>query len=338
VPLQFEELRDTVDVDTQHRMLVAGRHDVIAGGALRVSHGDDRGAAAFFFEPAERTHTLFSFFVQDEMALPHRLFLIAGSKFERNDFTGLEVQPTLRVRWSRTDRETIWSGVSRAVRLPTRFDTDLRIVNPGTGALLLTGTENFKAESVVAFEGGYRIRPASRVAIDAAVYANRYDHLRSQELPAGPGAPVTLENMLNAFTSGLEIGATFLPADGWRIRGSYSYIHEDFSFDAVSTDVTGGSFEANAPTHLFSVRSFSDFPGGFQLDGVFRAVSKRPQPEVPAYGELDLRLGYTVRQGWELSLVGQNLLHDRHAELFTVGSPRYTFRRGLYIRSTFRFQ
>jgi iron complex outermembrane receptor protein len=144
--------------------------------------------------------------------------------------------------------------------------------------------------------------------------------------------------MLNAFTSGLEIGATFLPADGWRIRGSYSYIHEDFSFDPASTDITGGSSEANDPMHLFSVRSFSDFPGGFQLDGVFRAVSKRPQPEVPAYGELDLRLGYTVRQGWELSLVGQNLLHDRHAELFTAGSPRYAFRRGLYIRSTFRFQ
>jgi iron complex outermembrane recepter protein len=337
VPLQFEELRDTVDVDVQQRMLIRGRHDVVAGAGFRVSHADDRGVAGFFFDPAERTNELYSFFVQDEMALPNRVFLIAGSKFERNDYTGFEVQPTLRARWSRTGRETLWGAISRAVRLPTRFDTDLRIVNPITQGVLLTGTDDFKSESVVAFEGGYRVRPLAKLAIDVAAFANRYDDLRSQELPIRPGAPITLENMLNATTSGVEIGATFLPLESWRVHGSYSFIHEDFTLDPASTDVTGGSSEANDATHLFSIRSFADLPRGFELDGVLRALSSRPQPAVPGYAELDLRVGYRVRPNWELSLVGQNLLHDRHAELFTAGSPRYEFRRGFYVRSMFRF-
>ncbi len=151
IPLQFEETRDTFDLRGQQRVLVGGRHDVVFGADARVSHGNDRGTAGFFFDPEKRTNALFSVFAQDEFALgPRGLFLILGSKIERNDFTGFEVQPTVRVRWTRTDLQTVWGAVSRAVRLPTRFDTDLRIVNPATGRVLISGSESFDAESDVA--------------------------------------------------------------------------------------------------------------------------------------------------------------------------------------------
>ena len=54
------------------------------------------------------------------------VFLTIGSKFERNEFTGFEIQPTVRGRWSGA-HQSAWGAVSRAVRVPTRFDTDLRI-------------------------------------------------------------------------------------------------------------------------------------------------------------------------------------------------------------------
>jgi iron complex outermembrane receptor protein len=338
VPLQFEEIRDTVDVDTQHRLQLAGRHDLMFGGGLRVSRGDDRGVAGFFFEPEKRTHELFSFFAQDEVALrPARLFLRVGSKFERNDFTGFEAQPTVRLRWSRRDRQTVWGAVSRAVRLPTRFDTDLRIVNPVTRQVFISGTEDFDAESVVAYEGGYRVRPHERLALDVAAYLNRYDDLRSQELPSRAGEPVTLRNFLNATTSGVELAGTWQAAENWRVHASYAYLWKEFTFDPQSTDITGGASEANDPSSIFKLRSYLDLPAGLQLDAVFRAASARPNPEVPAYSEVDVRLGWVARAGWELSLVGQNLLHDRHPELFTQGSPRWAVRRGAYIRSAWRF-
>jgi outer membrane receptor protein involved in Fe transport len=88
---------------------------------------------------------------------------------------------------------------------------------------------------------------------------------------------------------------------------------------------------------MFSLRSYTDLPGGFQLDGTFRSISSRPSPRVPAYAELDLRLGWTVRPGWELSLGGQNLLHDRHTEFASPGAPQYDFERAAYLRSIWRF-
>ena len=338
IPQQFEELRDTFDLDAKQTLVVRSRHNVVFGGTFRISNGTDRGVAGFFFDPEERSNELFSVFAQDEITLrPNRLFLILGSKFEGNDYTGLEVQPTVRVRWTRSGRDNVWGAVSRAVRLPTRFDTDLRIVNPITQQVLIAGSEAFDSEAVVAYEGGYRVQPHPRAAFDLAVYANRYDDLRSQELPLAPGNPVTLANSLNAFTSGVEASATFQAAENWRVHGSYAYLYEDFSADDGSTDTSEGMFEANDPSHHFKLRSYLDLPNGFQFDGLFRAVSSRPAPPVPAYAELDLRLGWTVRPGWELSLIGQNLLNDRHAELFSSGAPRYEFERAAHVRSTWRF-
>lgn len=335
VPQQFEETRDTFDIDLQHNVLLAGRHNVIAGAGFRVTRGDDLGTAGFFFEPQERTSTLVSFFAQDEVALTPSLRLTLGSKFERNDFTGIEVQPTARVRWTIQNQQTIWGAISRAVRLPTRFDTDLRIINVNTRAITITGSDDFGSESVIAYEGGYRVRPHARLSVDVAAFANRYDNLRSTELTL-PAGVIVLQNMLNATTSGVEVAATVQPVDAWSVHGSYAYLHKDLTFDAGSRDVFRGAVEGNDPSHVVALRSFVDLPGGFAFDAIYKHTSRRPDPFVVPHHELNLRLGWTVRPGWEVSLVGQNLARDNQPELFTGGS-RSAYRRGAYVRSAWRF-
>jgi len=338
VPLQFEETRDTFDVDVQRRVPLRERHDVVFGGNFRVSTGEDIGSAGFRFDPERQTEKLFGFFAQDEIAVkPGRVFVTVGSKFERNDFTGLEAQPTVRGRWTPSQRQTLWGAVSRAVRLPTRIDTGLRVLAPATGAVFLSGNPDFEAESVIAYEAGYRIRPHARLSLDVATFANRYDNLRSQEPGTPPGPLVLLGNTLNAITSGVEVAGSVQVLDRWQIHAWYSYLHKDLSLDPGSRDLSRGRDEGNDPSFLLSVRSYVDLPRGFAFDGVFRHAARRPAPAVPAYSELDLRLGWTVRPGWEVSLVGQNLLHDRHPELGSTQAVRYEFQRGVYARSGWRF-
>jgi iron complex outermembrane receptor protein len=57
---------------------------------------------------------------------------------------------------------------------------------------------------------------------------------------------------------------------------------------------------------------------------------------VLSYGEMTVRLGWRPSSRLDLSVVGQNLLHDRHEE-FAAGTPRELFERGVYIRSAWRF-
>jgi iron complex outermembrane receptor protein len=178
---QYRERRTTVDVDLQHQH-AAGRHSLVVGGGWRGAKGDDRGNAAFHFDPQEQFTTVAGVFAQDEIALPKRLALMIGSKFERNTFTGIEAQPNIRLRWTPTTRRTVWGAVSRAVRLPTRFGTDLRITVP----VAQTRRTDFGSEKVTAYEAGYRAELSPRASIAVATFSNVYDRLRSQEPPSAP--------------------------------------------------------------------------------------------------------------------------------------------------------
>ncbi len=337
VPLQFTEQRHTGDVDLQQHLKI-GRHDIVFGGEVRVTRGNDVGIAGFLFDPQVRTNSLFSVRVQDEVAIArNRVFLTLGSRFDRNDFTGFEAQPTVRGRWAVTPRQTAWGAVSRSVRLPTRLDTDLRLIDPITKRTTLTGSEDFDAEEVIAYEAGYRVRPLATLLLDVATYVNQYDSLRSTELTFAPQPLIVLENLLNARTSGVELAGTLQPLSRWRLHGSYAYFHKSLSFDPGSHDVYGGTVEGDDPGHLFSLQSSLDLPGRIALDAIFRHTSRRPDPIVPPYSELDLRVGWTVRAGWDLSIVGQNLLHAHHSELLPLNAPHYDFRRGVFVRSRWYF-
>jgi iron complex outermembrane receptor protein len=339
VPQQYRATRNTFDVDAQQRMQLRGRHELVFGAGARVSHGDDLGdGPGFFFEPQVRTSTLFSVFAQDEFALvANRVFLTAGTKIERNDFSGVEVQPTLRARWSADARHTVWGAVSRAVRMPTRLDTDLRIRLPGSsGRLLLTGSEDFSSENVIAYEGGYRTRPLDWLNVDLAAYTNRYTDLRSQELPTTFVDPVVLGNTLTARTAGLEVSSTAQVLRVWQLNGSYAYHWKRFGKAPSSRDFTDGSSEANDPSHVAMVRSYLNLGRRTELDAVIRYSAALPNPAVKPYTELTLRFGWMLRTGFDLSVIGQNLLHDRHEE-FAAGTPREYLHRGVHARVTWKF-
>jgi iron complex outermembrane recepter protein len=336
IPLQFEATRDTWDLDVQHTRQAGDRHYLVTGAGFRVTHGDDRGVTGIAFEPREKADALFNVFLQDEIALrPRRLFLTLGAKLERNDYTGFEAQPTVRLRWSPAGAQTLWGAVSRAVRLPIRLDTDFRVFDPETGAPLIEGSRDFRAEEVIAYEAGYRARPHANLTFDVAAFTNRYDRLRSTDVVFRPEPVIVLQNRLNAVTGGVEVAATVQPAPPWRVHGSYTYFHKVLSFDAGGPDFYGGVVEGNDPAHQVAVRSYIDLPRGFAFDAILRARSARPTPHTPAHAELNLRLGW-ISPRVELSLVGQNLLEGVNPEFFTR-TQAFAVRRGAYLRSVWRF-
>lgn len=334
VPSQYRGTLDTFDVDLQHQWR-QGRHNLVFGGGYRLYDGDDLGdGPGFFFEPRQRTSHRLNVFAQDEVRLTNRVFVTVGSKFEQNEFTGLEVQPTLAARWS-APSQSVWAAVARAMRVPTRFDTDLRIRAPGGTVLLLTGSEDFASEDLLAYEAGYRRQFHERIAIDIAGYVNQYDDLRSQEL-AGATPPIRLANMMNAVSRGVESAATVQLTNKWQLHAAHAYHWKSITFDPASTDRTGGTAEANDPRHIFKVRSYLIASTRVEVDAFFRHYGSRPQPAVEAYSELDLRVGYRLRPGLDLSLIGANLLHERHIE-FRAGTAPETYERAATLRVTWRF-
>ena len=73
--------------------------------------------------PASVNDQLFSGFIQDELTLiDNKLWLTIGSKFEHNDYSGFEGQPSARIMWAPHNQHRLWAGVSRAVRTPSRVE------------------------------------------------------------------------------------------------------------------------------------------------------------------------------------------------------------------------
>src|SRR5262245_38702156 len=170
VPPPTDVRQRILDIDFQHRFSFHS-HTVTWGGEYRWNN-DSTFPATLQFVPREKTYPLAAAFVQDEIPLmKDRLKLEIGSKFERNDFTGFEVEPSVRASFAIRPERYLWAAVTRAVRSPTRLDTDSRVL-VALQNVTLDGNKDFKSEDLVAFEVGYRSKLTQRTSIDAATFFN----------------------------------------------------------------------------------------------------------------------------------------------------------------------
>jgi iron complex outermembrane receptor protein len=286
-----------------------------------------------FRRPAHND-ALISGFVQNQWTIHDRVALILGSKLEHNDFTGIEVQPGARILWTPGPRHTAWAAASRAVRAPARLETDLRahpgiLAGPGGIPIVLEslGSLEFRSENVLSYELGYRLQAGKRFSIDLAAHHNIYTHLKTYEprVPSFEPSPQPhlilqsdFANRMRGETNGAEIGSTWSLTDRWRLIPSYLWLQLNMRPDAASRDSM--SIERQSPRHQLQFRSNLDISQKLQFDAAAYYTGALPAIAVRAYTRLDARLGYRLRQDFEVSVSGQNLQGGRHIE-FVSGGP-----------------
>jgi iron complex outermembrane receptor protein len=329
VPGSFDDVLHTYDLDFQHRLMVGERNDIVWGVGYRLVEDHFR-ADPLVLDPPRVSLQTFSAFAQNEMALlQDRLHLTLGTKVEHNEYTEFEFQPSIRLAWQLSDRQTPWAAISRAVRTPSRLDRNLVVV-PGP---------NVASEELLAYELGYRIQAAERLSLSLATFYHDYNDLRSVE-PAGPPAPLlrVLGNGQEGESYGAELRIDYRARDWWRLQAGYSELRVEIRPKPGSGDRSFGAAEAADSKHHLSFRSSLDLPGELELDGTFRYVSRitNPRLSVPGYSELDLRLAWLARPRLEFAIVGQNLLHDQHVEFGAPGSQQ-EIERSVYAKAAWSF-
>jgi iron complex outermembrane receptor protein len=94
------------------------QHLVTWGAGMRVSpSGITQTVPTLDVTPHDQTDATYSLFAQDDLSfLGERLRLTAGAKLEHLPAVGLELQPSVRLLWTPTDRQSFWTSVTRAVR------------------------------------------------------------------------------------------------------------------------------------------------------------------------------------------------------------------------------
>ena len=342
----FED-RDTFDIDFQHRLPWGGAHDLVWGLGYRFVQDDTDNNPTFSLSPATRSVNLFSTFIQNEISLTDALRLTLGSKFEHNDFTGLETQPNARIAWSPDEFHTLWSAVSRATRTPSRgeHDVKLRILpvpDPGV-PVYVVGNNHYGSEDVLAYELGYRFNYRNRWSLDIATFYNDYDELRTMDPVTAPPADILLDfdNNMHGETWGLELAGQWQVRPGWRLNLSYTWLDMALHLDNGSMDQVSESAGDASPTSSAAFWSRLDLGNRLQFDSALRYMGAIAVNgiDIDSYVELDLRLGWEAVPGLEFALIGQNLLENHHREFQPdfINTQSTQVERSIYGRVTWRF-
>ncbi len=335
--IYIKETRDNFDLDFQHSFHVFKRHNIIWGLEYRLTHDNIPTSSVFIFDPKSRTDHLYSGFVQDQISIiKGRLDLTLGTKLEHNDYSGFEIQPSVRLRFKPDKYQTFWAAVSRAVRTPSRAEHDMNFVlrrfeiGPSKNILLLRGNRDFDSEKLIAYELGYRIVPQKRFSFDIATFYNVYHDLRTTA-PGPPESgdelfheqnvkviPVNIINRYHEDVYGIEVTGTVQVTPWWKASASYSWLK--LNLHTKRTVMNLEVSEGSVPRNQFSLKSYMDLPHNLQLDTLLFYVDGMPDMHIPGYTRLDLRLGWNPMKNLSISLKLENLLDNQHQEYRSIGN------------------
>lgn len=306
----------TYDVEFRQFIRAIKNHELVWGVGYRRRYDNTRSEtlARVRFQPVNRDTDKYSAFVQDTIAVHKSVDLLIGTKVEKNEYTGWEVQPSARATWRIDSTQVAWASISRAVRTPSRSEHDLTAIAaispppPAAAFIFIQGDRRVDSEILIAYELGYRCRPTKNVTLDAAIYYSDYDDFITASSGANPTI-LLFNNSATAETFGGEIGSTVQATEDWRLFASYSFIH---------VDIRGGSenLEDDSPDHSFTLRSAYDVTSDLELNASGYYVDNLSDQDVSSYFRLDLGLTWRPRPDTTISIWGQNLTENHHVEQF----------------------
>ena len=358
----FGDHQNILDIDFQDGFHAGNSQQFVWGLGYRSIHDKNDASFTVSLQPNQVTLNQFSTFLQDEISLvDNRLQITLGSKFERNEFTGFEIEPNARLLWNLTPNQSIWTAVSRAVRTPALTEEGLRlnsqVIPPGTPAnptplpavVAVFGSHQFNSEDLLAYELGYRVQATKNLSLDIATFYNNYSNLRTAEpgapYPEGSPAPTDFVipfvagNKMSGGTYGVELFADWKVVPKWRLVGSYSYLQMDIHKNIDSQDPTPDNPNGSSPRHQWYLRSSVDLPKHFEQDTTLRFVDQLPSLGLPSYYSLDAHLGWRPVNSLEFSIGGQNLLNNWHLEFMPdfVNTSPTVVKRSIFGSITVKF-
>jgi iron complex outermembrane receptor protein len=211
--------------------------------------------------------------------------------------------------------------------------------------ILGVGNENFKSETLLAYELGYRFKPTSHLLLDTTIFFNSYNHLRSVDFNLTPtGILLKNTNKMWGEIYGLEMAASWQIFDTWKLIGTYSYLN--INLHLPSNTITlfeeiGETEEGDSPHNQANLRSLLTLSHNIELDTALYYVGNVPNQNAASYTRFDIRFGWKARKNLELNLGARNLFDIKHREFGNSVSGNAIIadevQRALYLQMKYQF-
>lgn len=332
---------NTADIDFQYQYKAGANHNIIWGLGYRYISDDINTDPIITSRTNLETSTgLWSAFMRDEiMVVDDSIWLTLAARVEDNSYTGVEVQPNLRLLYKVDDVNTLWTSVAYSVRTPSRAENNLSInaVNippnvsvtpsmppaPVMVKVVVVGNDEFVSEELMTYEIGYRYTPSSVFSLDSSVFYNNYDGLRSvtigsPDLSTIPSGFITQRNHFSnndfGHSYGAEISAQWLVTNGFKMKLNYSFFKGDFSESLTqNTDAPKHIVSLNAD---WSLNKYVDINATWRYNSDVVALSPFTFSDntIGSHQGVDLGVNWHPVSDITLSLFGKNLLGGSYVE------------------------
>jgi len=249
--------------------------------------------------------------------------------------------------------------------IPANALTVLGRFSPNTDAKI-------KAEHAYSLEGGWRRQFSNFLSVDTALFYTRYNNLSAARvMPINMADVNTATNCVmgggtncylvipgyntnedRARSWGGEAGLEWHVRSWWKLQAFYNYVRilGEYTGDFLGDNALK-NLELSTPRHQAMLNNQWRLAPDWQLNARLRyqsstgfyplaVLNMEPQAtKVSAYTGLDLRLAWQYNRQVELSVMGRNLLKDRHTEF--ISSMPYTqafdVRRSVLFQAVARF-
>lgn len=229
-----KEVRHTIDFDFRHWTDWNDNNSFIWGLNYRVTSDNLQNTDGVGLLSKSKRLNTYSMFLQNTYRFAPKWSLMIGTKFEYNDQTQFETQPSARLTYEYTDDTTFWASFSRAVRKPGRHDDDMYL-KQSAGPMFelvpgqfiageLQGNTDTDSEELVAWELGMRQDYLSKkLSVDLAAFYFDYSHLST--FVDLDGNPLDLErgDDQHGESYGAELSLKYKFTDNLDIMVNYSF-------------------------------------------------------------------------------------------------------------------
>jgi len=334
----FNDHRTTADIDIQHD--ISWGNQLTSWGLGARYYTDDTNnpnslssvTARINLDPPTNSDRLYQLFIQNKSELiTDELFLTIGSKFEHNDYSETEYQPSVRFSYTPDDQHTLWLATSRSVNTPTRGGRDMYLdfndfsaicndvgatVDPNLGCIIdISATTTSVSHTK---ELGYRNILNDQHMFDITIYYQTF-------------------NNSDTHNTGLEINTRHELTDNWKIEYWFAQQH------SYSGNTDNKDYNHALQTPTMHLRSYWNITSSFQFDLLAYYIPKKQNTSgsidlADSYTRLDSRFGWQYNKNVNMDFVITNIADDVHSEeRENVSRVNTGVNRGYFVKLNYVF-
>jgi len=247
----------------------------------------------------EKDRQIYYAYLQDEWNISADFLLTTGLRFDHYSDFGSTTNPRLALIWNLSYEITTKFLYGRAFRPPS-FAELFNINNP-----VALGNANLDPETIDTYEWAFDYHPLGDFNTRVNLYYHEMKDIIQFTPDAAPATSTTAQNIAEQIGHGIEWEVTWKINETLKLSGNYV---NQRTRDKSTNESVGHAPQQQIYSKL-NWRALPELSATAQINWVAdrKRVADDNRPDVDDYTTLDFTLRHTIKNNWELSLIGKNI-------------------------------